>query len=227
MDGAAPMARIDGETLAWQGKPVLRDVRLELRAGERLVLLGRSGAGKSTLIGALRERLETGRGGPRVALVPQDHGLVPQLSVHLNAWMGRLDDHGTAYNLANLVRPFARERRAVAPWLDRVGLAGLDRRAVETLSGGQRQRTALARALFRGGDVALADEPVSAVDPAHGAALLDALGERFPTVVLALHDTAAALRLASRVVGLRGGGVAFDKSVAEISDDEIAALYRR
>ncbi|MGO4917376.1 ATP-binding cassette domain-containing protein [Pseudogemmobacter sp. W21_MBD1_M6] len=226
MPQQSPLVRFNGETIHWQQTPALHDIRLDLFAGERVVLLGRSGAGKSTLLGALRRKLETARTAPRLALVPQDHGLVPQLSVHLNTYMGRLDDHGAAYNLANLVHPFRRERAAVAPWLATVGLNGLDRRAVETLSGGQRQRTALARALFRGGDVVLADEPVSAVDATQGAALLDALNARFQTVVLALHDTDAALRIATRIVGLRAGRITVDAPVAAVTAEDIAALYQ-
>lgn len=220
----APLVRFEGETLGWPGRPVLEGLTLELRRGERLALLGRSGAGKSTLLGAIRSRLD---GAERVALVPQDHGLVPQLSVHLNAWMGRLDDHGAAYNLLNLVHPLPRERRALAPVLDEVGLGGLARRRVETLSGGQRQRTALARALWRGGAVVLGDEPVSALDPEQGARLLDLLAARFGTLVLALHDTSAALRLASRVVGLREGRVVLDAPPDRVTAEDLAALYRR
>lgn len=223
MDGAAPLARFAAEEIGWPGSPVLRDVSLSLRTGERIVILGRSGAGKSTLLGAIRQRLE--EAGQTVALVPQEHGLVPQLSVHHNVYMGRLDAHGTLYNLANLLWPFARERARTAPWIDTVGLPGLERRAVETLSGGQRQRTALARALFRGGEVLLADEPVSAVDPAQGAGLLDALGARFPTLVLALHDRDAALRVATRIIGLREGRVMLDAAPDALGPDDLAMLY--
>lgn len=220
------LVRFNGETIHWHGQPALHEIRIDLFAGERVVLLGRSGAGKSTLLGAMRRKLETAQSAPRLALVPQDYGLVPQLSVHLNTYMGRLDDHGAAYNLVNLMHPFPRERAAVAPWLALVGLDGLDRRAVETLSGGQRQRTALARALFRGGDVVLADEPVSAVDATQGVALLDALNARFQTVVLALHDTETAFSIATRIVGLRAGRIMIDAPVAAVTADDIAALYQ-
>lgn len=219
------LARFDGGEIGWPGQTVLQDLTLTLRTGERVALLGRSGAGKSTLLGAIRAQIEAA--GPRLALVPQDHGLVGQLSVQHNVWMGVLDDHSTAQNLANLVRPSARARAAVAPWLEAVGLAGLDRRSVETLSGGQRQRTALARALLRGGAVVLADEPVSAVDPEQAGRLLTALSARFPTLVMALHDTDLALRFASRIIGLRGGRVALDAAATDVTPADLAALYAR
>ncbi len=218
-----PLASFAGETLSWDGAPALHDVRLSIAAGERVVLLGRSGAGKSTLLNAIRTRVEAAR--LRLALVPQDPGLVPQLSVFHNVWMGCLDDHGTGYGLLNLLRPLPGERAKVAPVLDRVGLAGFDRRRVATLSGGQKQRTALARALLRGGDILLADEPVSAVDPTRAAALLEALRDRFPTMVVALHDADRALQLASRVIGLSGGRVVLDRPAAQTSLAEVMALY--
>ncbi|WP_096787650.1 ATP-binding cassette domain-containing protein [Rhodobacter sp. CZR27] len=219
------LARFDGAEIGWPGRPVLRDLRFELQAGERVALLGRSGSGKSTLVEAIRRQIEARQ--LRLALVPQDHGLVPQLSVQLNVWMGVLDDHSTLANLWNLIRPTRRARAAVAPWLETVGLQGLGPQPVETLSGGQRQRTAVARALLRGGLVVLADEPVSAVDQEQSAALVRALNGRFPTVVMALHDTDLALAHATRIVGLRAGGIAFDRPATEVGPADLAALYAR
>ncbi len=222
---APPLARFEGETLTWEGAAALTDVRLSLQPGERVVLLGRSGAGKSTLLNAIRLKLEAARPALRIALVPQDPGLVPQLSVFHNVWMGRLDDHSSAYGILNLLHPSARERERVAPAIDQVGLTGFERRRVASLSGGQKQRTALARALSRGGDVLIADEPVSAVDPRQSERLLEALTDRFPTAVLALHDPERALRLATRIVGLKDGRIALDRaSVATVLAD-LLALY--
>ncbi|PYE84480.1 ATP-binding cassette domain-containing protein [Pseudoroseicyclus aestuarii] len=214
------LVRFEGEDIGWPGQPVLSGLHLTLHAGERLVLLGRSGAGKSTLLSAIRDRLPG-----RIALIPQDHGLVGPLSVHHNVWMGRLDDHRSAYNLLNLVRPLARERAATDPVIAEVGLSGFERRPVEALSGGQRQRTALARALFRGGDAVLGDEPVSAVDPVQGAALLEALTGRFQTLVLALHDREAALATATRIVGLKDGAVLIDAPARDLSLEALSPLY--
>jgi len=101
-----------GEALGYGGGAVLSDLRLQLARGERLVLLGRSGAGKTTLLNAVYDRLVAD--GHRVALAPQDHALVPQLSVLRNVLMGRLDDHGAVYNLTNLIRPRRADRVAVA-----------------------------------------------------------------------------------------------------------------
>lgn len=211
------------QTLGYGAEPVLTGVSFALAPGERVALMGRSGAGKTTLLGALHAALLAE--GARVALVPQEHGLVPQLCVTRNALMGRLDDHGAFYNLTNLVRPRAADRAGVGEILEGLGLAGLAHRTVEGLSGGQKQRVALARAFWRGGDVLLGDEPVSALDERQGAEILGQIAARFDRAVLALHDVEQALGFATRIVGLKGGRVVIDAAPAAVERAQIEALY--
>ena len=218
------MLRFEGETLAYGRTVVLSDVAFALRPGERVVLLGRSGAGKSTLLNAAYRRLAPSE--PHIALVPQEHGLVPQLSVFHNVYMGRLDERSAVYNLANLAWPFPAERRRIAAVLDVVGLAGLERQAVESLSGGQKQRTALARAIHRGGRFLIGDEPVSAVDERQASGLVAEIATRFETLLLALHDVALARSVATRLVGIAGGRIVLDRAADQVSDEEIHVLYR-
>lgn len=217
------MQLLDGADLGYGGTTVLQGVRLNVAPGERLALLGRSGSGKSTLLAALREAILAR--GLRVALVPQDTALVPQLNALRNVLMGRLDDHGALYNLRTLIRPRPADRDAALEALDRVGLRPEAPRAVEGLSGGQKQRVALARALHRGGDVILGDEPLSAVDPRQAELLAGVVRSAFPTAVLALHDVAIARAFATRVIGLRDGAFLFDLPVAELDAARIEALY--
>ncbi|MGR3199745.1 MAG: ATP-binding cassette domain-containing protein [Paracoccus sp. (in: a-proteobacteria)] len=218
------MLALDGADLSYGGAPVLQGVRLNVAAGERVALLGRSGSGKSTLLAALHASAAPDR---RVALVPQDAALVPQLSALRNVLMGRLDDHGAWRNLRTLVRPSRVDRQAALADLSRVGLAPEADRPVEALSGGQKQRVALARALHRGGDLILGDEPLSAVDPRQAEALAATIRDAFPTAVLALHDVAIARAFATRVIGLRQGTVLFDLAVADLDAARIEALYAR
>ena len=217
------LAGFSRETLGYGAGTVLEEVSLTLSPGERLVLLGRSGAGKTTLLNAFHDRLVAG--GHRVALAPQDHALVPQLSVLRNVLMGRLDDHGAAYNLTNLIRPRRADREAVEALLGELGLSGQIDQPVEALSGGQRQRTALARALYRGGAVLVADEPVSAVDGGQAVALMDLMQARFPTAVVALHDVALARRFATRLVGIRQGRIVMEGAPAALAPGTLDALY--
>lgn len=220
----SPTTLIANEALGYGAKVVLEQVTFALAPGERVALLGKSGAGKSTLLGALYARL-TARG-ERVALVPQDHALVPQLSVFHNVFMGRLDERGSLYNLANLLWPWAQERGRIRPILQAVRLEPDEDRAVEALSGGQKQRVALARALFRGGEVLIGDEPLSAVDEAQARDLLDLISRRFPTTILAMHDVGLALTQATRVIGIHAGRIVFDQPSAAVARPEIDALYR-
>lgn len=219
------LARLTDERLAYGGATVFDGVSLDLRAGERVVLVGPSGAGKTTLLSALYRRMVAD--GLRVALAPQEAGLVPQLSVIKNTLMGRLDDHGALHNLAALVRTPKPARAEILALLAELGLAGQAGRAVEGLSGGQKQRVALARALYRGGRVFLGDEPVSAVDETQGEALLSVVARHFETSVLSLHDLDLARGFASRIIGVRAGAILFDAPPAGVTQAQFEALYAR
>lgn len=215
------MFALDDVTIRYAGVPALHNVSLRIGAGERVALLGASGAGKSTLLTTLRGQHPAG-----VALIPQNVGLVASLSVFHNVYIGRLHRHSTAYNLRNLVWPARRELDAVAAVIAPLGLDGLLRKPVGELSGGQAQRTAVARALFQGGDVLMGDEPVSAVDPRGARVVLDALHDAFDTVVLAMHDVTLALDYATRIIGIREGRVALDAPASDLTRDDLSALYR-
>jgi phosphonate transport system ATP-binding protein len=94
------LVELNKVSAGYDGRAVLHDLDLSIRAGERLAVMGRSGAGKTTLLNLLFERLCD-----RVALIPQAAALVRTLSVFHNVYMGRLDRRATWYNLRNLVWP--------------------------------------------------------------------------------------------------------------------------
>jgi phosphonate transport system ATP-binding protein len=217
------LIRLKHETIGWKDRDVLVDVELSVEEGERIAFLGRSGAGKSTLISYLYRRLIGD--GQSVALIPQDHALVPPLSVFHNVYMGQLDKRSTLYNLANLVYPKRREVEAIRSILAEIALEQEMYRAVERLSGGQKQRTAIARALFGGGTIILGDEPVSAIDEKQAAVVLEAIRSRFSTVLLALHDVDLAFAYCNRIVGLRGGRIVLDSTSSTVDRRTVEALY--
>jgi phosphonate transport system ATP-binding protein len=202
---------------------ILSGLSFSINSGERVALLGRSGAGKSTLLNVLYARLAASQ--PVVALVPQDGALVGALSVYHNIFMGRLDQHSAIYNLANLIRPRAKDIEQSQNCARTVGLDDVLWQPVATLSGGQRQRTAIARALYRSGPIVLADEPVSSVDVTQGAQILTSLTERFETSILAMHDVDLAVTFSTRLIGLRGGRIVFDEPTGGIDRSEILDLY--
>jgi len=217
------LVTLNEASIGYGKQSVLTNIAISVEPGERIALLGRSGAGKSTLLTrlylSLVAKLE------KVALVPQDDALVPTMSVYNNIYMGRLDQHNALYNLANLIRPRSHDVGEVGDFAAKVGLDANLWQAVATLSGGQKQRTAIARALYRGGSVVLADEPVSAVDVTQGAQILVALGNRFETVILAMHDIELATDFATRIVGLSSGRITFDGPTGTIARGQIDDLY--
>lgn len=219
------LVTLAGEQISHGNRQILSGLSFSIETGERVALLGRSGAGKSTLLHLLYARLAAAN--PVVALVPQDGALVSALSVYHNIYMGRLDRHNAFYNLANLVRPRSRDVEQATHCARTVGLEDCLWQPVGTLSGGQRQRAAIARALYRGGPIVLADEPVSAVDVTQGAQILSALCAQFETTILAMHDVDLAIAYSTRLIGLQGGRVAFDGLTGNIDRGQILDLYQQ
>ncbi len=217
----ASLFRFQQESLGYAGSPVLRELTLELRRGERVALLGESGTGKSTLLRRLRELRPT-----EVAWCPQQPGLVPMLSAFHNIYMGRLERHPFWYNLINLVRPLAGPRADIAELADSLGLGGQLWRAAEGLSGGQQSRVSLGRALYQQKSIFIGDEPVSALDEHQADELLRLLCRRHETVVLALHNVEQALTHCTRVVGLREGRVVLDAATDMLTAAQLRTLYQ-
>ena len=209
------------QDLGYDQRPVLRDVSFSIHAGDRIALVGESGAGKSTLLAALQARLLD-----QAALVPQSPGLVASLSVFHNIYMGRLQQHSTWYNLLNLAWPRRREVAAVRKLVERLGLEEKLFEPAGSLSGGQQQRVGVCRAMHQGGALVLGDEPVSAVDNHQARTVLDALHEKFETVILAMHDVDLALQYASRIIGLKDGRIALDQASDGLSTADLDFLYR-
>ena len=144
----------------------LDHLSLSIETGEAVCIIGPSGCGKSTALrlasGLARptegEVLAHGEriAGPRgdCALILQDYGLLPWMSVYKNAELG-LSVRG--------VEKEERRRRTIEA-LERVGLAGFEKAWPSELSGGMQQRLALARAVAMQADLLLMDEPLSALD---------------------------------------------------------------
>lgn len=196
-------------------------VRLEIRAGESVAMMGPSGCGKSTLLHclagvlpvdsgsvlidgaelagtgeALRSRLRR----ERMGFVFQDGQLLPELTCAENV----------ALPLLLLGVPRARALAAAAPWLARMGLAGVEDRRPTQLSGGQAQRVAIARALVHRPGIVFADEPTGALDQATGhdvmRVLTDATADAGASLVMVTHDAAVA-GWCERTVAMRDGRI--------------------
>ncbi|WP_163187836.1 ABC transporter ATP-binding protein [Cellulosimicrobium sp. SL-1] len=202
--------------------PVVRDVDLDVHAGEVLAVVGPNGGGKSTLLRGLAglERttgeITTAPGAP-VAMVFQDpeHQLLARTVRDEVAWSARL---------ARLDGVDGR----VARTLDAFALAHLADANPYRLSGGEQRRLSLATATVLDPPVLLADEPTSGLDRAQADAVAHALRERADAggaVVVVTHDLALVAALADRVAVVVGGRlVALGPPATVLADD---ALCRR
>ncbi|MFT6582077.1 MAG: phosphonate transport system ATP-binding protein [Alphaproteobacteria bacterium] len=208
------------ENAGYRGKTVLSGVTLRVADGERIALVGESGVGKSTLLRLLYEQCRD-----RASLIPQEFGLVQSLTVFHNVYMGQLHKHSLWRNFRNLLRPAPVDVAAVRSVLDGLRLDDKLFATVGELSGGQQQRTAIGRALFHSGDIVLGDEPVSNVDEHQAQRILNILGERKKTCILAMHDRALALEFADRLIGLKGGEIVLDEPTDGMAPSDLDSLY--
>ncbi|MCZ6763669.1 MAG: ATP-binding cassette domain-containing protein [Alphaproteobacteria bacterium] len=205
--------------IGYNGTTVLDGITLTIEQGERVAVIGKSGSGKTSLLRRLYQQQRA-----TAALVPQELGLVRTLSVFHNIYMGRLAHQGLAYNLINLIRPLAREIERVGRIAEPLGLAEKLHEPAGELSGGQQQRVAVARALNFGAKTIVADEPVSALDPARQRHVLDLIADRHETILIAMHDISAVLDLATRVIGIAQGRIVVDEATAQFDQASLDGL---
>lgn len=224
---APVLARAAGLALGYGRRTVLHDVGFEVRAGERLGVLGPNGGGKSTLFAAL-----TGELVPRAGTLdrPARAAIVPQTErSRLDFPVSALDVAlmGALSRLAWWRRPGHDDRAAARAALGRVGLADLAGATFGDLSGGQRQRVLVARALVQDAPLLLLDEPFTGLD-APGAELLggliDALAGEGRAVLVATHDVGQA-RGWDRVLCLNGTTVAFGDPGTALTREALERTY--
>jgi multiple sugar transport system ATP-binding protein len=195
---------------------VIKDLDLEVRAGEFLVLLGPSGCGKSTLLHSIAGLIDVNSGrieiggqdmtwvdptDRHIGMVFQSYALYPTMSVERNMSFG-LRINGT---------PKAEIERRVGRVAQMLQLESLLKRKPAQLSGGQRQRVAIGRALVREADVFLFDEPLSNLDAKLRAELrreLKLLHKNLrSTMIYVTHDQVEAMTLATRIVVMYAGKI--------------------
>ena len=213
---------LDRVDVAYAEHTALHDISVAIGEGERVALMGPSGSGKTTLLNKLYTLQAD-----KCAFVHQHYALVPQLSVFHNIYMGQLDRRSNWMNLLNLMKPQKQALDEVYPILDTLGMREKVFTKVEALSGGQQQRVAVGRALYRGGRVLLADEPVSSIDAQQGEAVLNLIVSAGKTVVTALHSVDFACRFFQRIIGLSGGRIRFDLPTDLVSQTDIDNLYAK
>jgi glutamate transport system ATP-binding protein len=204
---------------------VLKDINLQVKKGEVVVVIGPSGSGKSTLCRAINrlETIDTGEisidgkklpeEGKELALLRADVGMVFHLFAHKtileNVTLGPIKvkklDKATA------------DKDAMA-LLERVGVGQQAPKMPAQLSGGQQQRVAIARALAMKPKVMLFDEPTSALDPEMINEVLDVmvqLAKEGMTMIVVTHEMGFARKAADRVVFMADGQIVEDAKPEE------------
>jgi phosphonate transport system ATP-binding protein len=229
------------------GKPVLRDIDVEIAAHGITAIIGRSGTGKSTLIRCVNRLVEPSAGEilfegrdlarlsgaelrrarREIGMVFQEYNLVERLTVMENLLCGRL----------GYVSPWRAWRRRFPPsdleraqaLLETVGLSGFADRRADALSGGQRQRVGIARAVMQQPRLLLADEPTSSLDPKTSVEIMQLLADvgrslAIP-VLINMHAVELAKRFADRILGMADGRIVFDGAPAQLDDTILKHIY--
>ena len=205
----------------WYGAfHVLKDINLEVRKGERIVICGPSGSGKSTMIRCINRLEEHQRGDiivnglkldkdlknldeirSDVGMVFQSFNLFPHLTVMENCilapmWVKKMPKHEA--------------EKIALQYLERVKIPEQVDKYPGQLSGGQQQRVAIARSLCMNPHIMLFDEPTSALDPEMISEVLDVmveLAESGMTMLCVTHEMGFAKKVADRVIFMDFGEI--------------------
>jgi phosphonate transport system ATP-binding protein len=240
--------KLDQATLVHpNGHRALNEVSCEIGSGERVAIIGPSGAGKTTLLRLLSTALRPTSGAVRIlgedpwrigraalrelrcriGMVHQSPPIPPRQRVVTAVLAGRLARWPLWKGLASLVYPADIE--GARQMLVRMEIADKLFERCDRLSGGQMQRVGVARVLYQQPDLLLTDEPVSAVDPALSDRIIGELNRearaRGVTLVASLHAVDLALHWFPRIIGIRGGEIAFDLPPVRVTDAMLKDLY--
>lgn len=191
--------KVDDLTVAYNSKPAIWDIDLDVPEGVLMAIVGPNGAGKSTLIKSVLNLIPRAAGTVTFYGKPYEQarslvGYVPQRgSVDWDFPTSVVDvvTMGLYGKLGWFRRPGRKERDLALHALEQVGMADFAERQISQLSGGQQQRTFLARALVQDAQIYFMDEPFAAVDAVTEraiVAILRELRERGKTVLVVHHD---------------------------------------
>lgn len=219
------MINIHGVTKIYSATSVaLRDITLQIKAGEFVSIIGQSGSGKTTLAKLLIAEEKPSKGKiaigewditdisadripnlrRQIGTIFQDYKLLPKKTVAENVAFA-LEVSGEASD---------RIRQVVPQLLEIVGLGGREDRYPYQLSGGEQQRVAIARSLAHRPKILLADEPTGNLDTINTEEIIEILkkiNEFGTTILLLTHNREVVNRLRRRVITLHGGQIVMDQ----------------
>lgn len=244
-EAASPILSLRGIGKNYGPVVAVREVDLDIYAGEVVAICGDNGAGKSSLIKVISgaEEPTAGsihvRGKPvsfasphdalnqGVATIYQDLALAPRLSIAQNVFMG-------SELTRPVLLPFLRildKKRMIAEskrYLSQLSVAITDMtRPVERLSGGQRQAVAISRALRWNAEIIIMDEPTAALGVKETALVLDLIRKLKAdgrTVLLISHNMRDVVALADRVVIMGAGRKFVDRPIDGLTPDDLSHM---
>jgi zinc transport system ATP-binding protein len=218
-------------SLGYESHVIVKNLDFSVNKGDYLCIVGENGSGKTTLMKTLlhlREpmsgQIVTGDGLKRneIGYLPQQTEVQKDFpasvyEIVLSGCQGRLG-----------LRPFysSEEKKLARENMERMGIAGLEKRSYRTLSGGQQQRVLLARALCATRKVLLLDEPVAGLDPVVTMQMYDLIEElnrEGITIIMISHDIEAAAKYASHILHI--GDKIFFGTRKEYLEGEMGRLF--
>lgn len=231
------------------GVEALKNINLQIKNGEFVVIVGLSGAGKSTLLRTINLLVPPTKGKVKIdgqeinalskkklkqirsecGMIFQNFNLVKRSTVLRNVLTGRLAKIPTWQTLLGFF-PYA-EKKIALSCLERVGISEKANVRADAISGGQQQRVGIARALAQNPKIILADEPVASLDPPTSHAVMRDLRrinrEDRITTIVNLHFIDLAKQYGQRIIGLRDGEIVFDGTGEEITESVFIEIYGR
>ena len=231
-----PALAINDLTVAYNSRPALWDVDLNVPEGALMAIVGPNGAGKSTLIKSTLDLIPRAAGSVRFFGKTYKEardlvGYVPQRgSVDWDFPTSVLDvvTMGLYGKLGWFRRPGKKERELAIEALQQVSIANLADRQISQLSGGQQQRTFLARALVQDAHLYFMDEPFAAVDAVTERAIVNILRElqtRGKTVIVVHHDLQTVTEYFDHVTLLNVEVIDSGKTATVYTEDNLRRTY--
>ena len=231
------------------GVEALKDLNLEIKDGDFIIIVGLSGAGKSTLLRTVNNLVKPSTGSvylegknvtsakkkelkkirSQIGMIFQTFNLVNRSTVLKNVLTGRLSNISTIRSILGLWPKDQKEMAFEA--LNQVEILEKAYVRASNLSGGQQQRVGIARALSQKPKVMLADEPVASLDPITSRVVMSYFkkinSELGITTIVNLHFLDLAKEFGDRLIGLRDGKLVFDGNVNDVSDEDFENIYGR
>ncbi len=222
---------------SFDGKPVLKDISIELNQGELVCLLGVSGGGKTTLFNIISGLLTPDKGqvlldGKDITNQPGHISYMLQKDLLLPY---RTIEDNAALPLLLKGEKKKEARKQVSPMFEQFGLEGTQKQYPAQLSGGMRQRAALLRTYMFSKDVALLDEPFSALDTLTKSAMhkwyLNVMEKIQLSTLFITHDIDEAILISDRIYLLSGspgeitGEILINKPKTGLDDFNLTAEF--